>query len=108
MFGYMVQYETDTDKKGITMKKTFMLIGLLSMLLTGCNKQVVDTAYRFTYAQILMPDGSVIDGKVSSWTDFEDGDQIQLTIDGITYLTHSSNVVLSTKSPYSKSGSAEE
>ena len=90
------------------MKKSVILIGLLIVVLTGCNKQVVDTTYRFTYAQIKMPDGSVIDGKVSSWTDFEDGDQIQLTIDGITYLTHSSNVVLSTKNPYAKSGSAEE
>ena len=38
--------------------------------------------------------GEVVEGKVSSWTDFEDGDQIQVKIDGKTYLVHSSNVVL--------------
>lgn len=41
-----------------------------------------------------MPDGSVVSGKVSSWRDYEDGDQIQVVIDGVTYLVHSSNIVL--------------
>ncbi len=31
---------------------------------------------------------------VSSWKDYEDGDQIQVVIDGTTYLVHSSNIVL--------------
>lgn len=46
-----------------------------------------------------MPDGSTIKGKCDSWRDYEDGDQIQVTIDGITYLTHATNVVLATKEP---------
>lgn len=66
--------------------------------LTGCsnpyNKQIVDTAYGFDRAMIFMPDGNVIEGKVQSWTDFDDSDQIQVKIDGKTYFTHSSNVVL--------------
>ena len=33
-------------------------------------------------------------GAVQSWTDYEDGDQIQVKIDGITYLVHSSNIAL--------------
>ena len=64
------------------------------MLLAGCNKQMVDMTYSYEYAIIGLPNGEVVEGKVSSWTDFEDGDQIQVKIAGKTYLVHSSNVVL--------------
>ena len=77
---------------------TIIIIALLlviSFLLSGCgNKQIIDTKYRFDYAIILLPNGEVVDGPVESWTDFDDGDQIQVKIDGVTYLTHSMNVVL--------------
>ena len=64
------------------------------MLLAGCNKQMVDLTYSYEYAIIGLPNGEVVEGRVSSWTDFEDGDQIQVKIDGKTYLVHSANVVL--------------
>lgn len=64
---------------------------------SGCNKQVFDTAYTFKRAIISLPNGEVIDGDIQSWTDFEDGDQIQVKIDGKRYLVHSSNIVLITK-----------
>ena len=81
------------------MKKVIALllciIAVLSILvLTGCNKQMMDLTYSYEYAIIGLPNGEVVEGKVSSWTDFEDGDQIQVKIDGKTYLVHSSNVVL--------------
>ena len=84
------------------MKKVIALllavIGVLSaLLLSGCNKQMVDLTYSYEYAIIGLPNGEVVEGKVSSWTDFEDGDQIQVRIDGKTYLVHSSNVVLISK-----------
>ena len=63
-------------------------------VLSGCNKQMVDLTYSYEYAIISLPNGEVVEGKVSSWTDFEDGDQIQVRIAGKTYLVHSSNVVL--------------
>ena len=47
-----------------------------------------------TRAMIRLPDGSVVDGAVESWRDFEDGDQLQIKIDGVTYLVHSTNVAL--------------
>ena len=73
-------------------------IGVLSvLLLSGCNKQMVDLTYSYEYAIIGLPNGETVEGKVSSWTDFEDGDQIQVKIDGKTYLFHSSNVVLISK-----------
>ena len=74
------------------------IIALLSAcLLSGCNKQMVDLTYSYEYAIIGLPNGEVVEGKVSSWTDYEDGDQLQVKIDGKTYLVHSSNVVLISK-----------
>lgn len=67
---------------------------LLAMSLSGCNKQVVDLTYSYERAIISLPNGEIIDGKVQSWTDYADGDQIQVKIDGVTYLVHSSQVVL--------------
>jgi len=58
------------------------------------NRQIFDTTYRFEKAIISLPDGTVVSGKVDSWRDYEDGDQIQVKIDGTTYLVHSSNIVL--------------
>ena len=78
------------------MKKilAILLVIIFVLFCVGCNKQLVDLKYSFNYAIIGLPNGEVIEGKVQSWTDFEDGDQIQVKIDGITYLVHSSNVVL--------------
>jgi len=62
---------------------------------TGCgNKQFFDTAYTFDRAIIELPNGNIIDDNIDSWRDFEDGDQIQVKIDGVTYLVHSSDIVL--------------
>lgn len=67
---------------------------VLCFALTGCNKQVVDTTFSFDRAIISLPNGEVITGKVQSWKDYEDGDQIQVKIHGVTYLVHSSNAAL--------------
>ena len=74
-----------------------VILALTVMLLAGCNKQLVDLTYSYEYAIIGLPNGETVEGKVSSWTDFEDGDQLQIRIDGKTYLVHSSNVVLISK-----------
>ena len=78
------------------MKKLTALASALVLVLalTGCNKQMVDLTYSYERAILSLPNGEVIEGKVSSWTDFEDGDQIQVRSDGKTYLVHSSNIVL--------------
>lgn len=78
------------------MKKliAMMLVLLMGLTLPGCNKQMVDLTYSYERAIIKLPNGEIVEGKVTSWTDFEDGDQIQVRIDGKTYLVHSSNIVL--------------
>lgn len=73
---------------------TVVLAVLLCACSAGYNKKTFDTVYEFEYGYIAMPNGECIKGKVENWTDFEDGDMIQLKIEGKTYLTHSSNVVL--------------
>ena len=71
-----------------------VIVVLSTALLSGCNKQMLDLTYSYEYAIIGLPNGEVVEGKVSSWTDYEDGDQLQVKINGKTYLVHSSNVVL--------------
>ena len=78
------------------MKKIIALVLLITLALgiAGCNKQMVDLTFSYERAILVLPNGEVVEGRVSSWTDFEDGDQIQVKIDGKTYLVHSSNIVL--------------
>lgn len=72
----------------------FLLALAMVLSLCGCNRQILDTTYAYDRAIIALPNGEVIEGDVDTWTDYSDGDQIQVVIDGTTYLVHSSNVVL--------------
>lgn len=93
----VIRVKLDTSlMEGNVKKVIFCLIGLvvLAILLSGCNLQVFDTKWSFDRAIISLPNGEVVEGKVDSWRDFADGDQLQVKIDGVTYLTHSKNVVL--------------
>ena len=80
------------------MKKKLSIILAAAMMvatMSGCNKQMVDMTFKYDRAVIMMPDGEIVDVGVKSWTDFEDGDQIQVKGDnGVTYLVHSANIVL--------------
>ena len=71
-----------------------LVCALLVVSLAGCNRQLIDTTYRFDRAIVNLPDGTVVRGKVQSWKDYDNSDQIQVRIDGRTYLIHSANVVL--------------
>ena len=71
-----------------------IIVGVASVLLmAGCNKQVIDLTYEYSWAQLKMPDGTIVEGNIESWCDYE-GDQLQVVIDGVTYLVHSSNIVM--------------
>lgn len=83
------------------MKRIICFILALLMILclmattAGCgNRQILDMTYTFNHAILSLPNGKIVEGKVSSWKDYEDGDQIQVVIDGKTYLVHSSNIAL--------------
>lgn len=68
----------------------FILLGCLA----SCNYKLIDTTWNFDKAIISLPDGTIIEGEIEEWTDYSDGDQIQVKIDGVVYLVHSSDVVL--------------
>ena len=75
------------------MKKLIIFAALLATL-TGCNRTIVDTTWAYKYADI-QGIGTV---EITSWTDYENSDMIQVKAkDGTVYLTHSVNVVLRTK-----------
>lgn len=73
---------------------TILLAGVMTLGLTGCNKQIIDLQYSYNYAIIQLQNGKVIEGKIQSWTDYEDGEQLQVKIDGVVYLTNSYNCTL--------------
>ena len=62
--------------------------------ITHGNRSLLDTKNRFDYAIISLPNGEVVEGKVSSWLDYSDSDVVQITIDGKTYLTSYVNACL--------------
>lgn len=80
-----------------------VLILALALALTACqvgNRQVGwDTTQTFTYAILDLGNGELIEGTVESWRDFKDSDVVQFTMNGITYLTHYSKVILTTEKP---------
>lgn len=75
---------------------------ILSFFLTGCgqigNRQIGwDTTQTFKWAILELGNGELIEGEVTAWRDFDESDAVQFTINGITYLTHYSKVVLCTE-----------
>ena len=70
------------------------LIGVTVTAYAWGNRSWFDTTYSFDRVQIAMPDGSVVEGKVQSWQDYENSDVVQVKVDGKVYLTHYMNVVL--------------
>ena len=79
------------------------LILTLALALTTCqvgNRQVGwDTTQTFTYAILELGNGEIVEGTVTSWRDFDESDVVQFTMNGITYLTHYSKVILTTEKP---------
>lgn len=80
------------NKKG----KIFLIICMIIVMLfaTSCNMQIIDTTYKFDYVYINLDDKKMVEGVVSSWKDYDDCDMIQVVVNGDTYYTHSSNVIL--------------
>lgn len=83
------------------MKKIVFVVVLCILVclgLTGCrvgNRQIgFDTKQRFDEAIIFTPTYEVVSGDIEAWRDFSESDTVQVTVNGITYLTHYSNVIL--------------
>jgi len=69
-----------------------LLVTLVCAFMTSCNKLLLDTTYTFKYVHVIEAGKCY---KVIGWTDYEDGDQLQVNIEGIgTCLFHSNQIVL--------------
>lgn len=81
------------------MKKKVLGILLASMMmigLVGCgNKDLWDTNYTYDTAVIQLSNNESVEVEIKQWTDYEDGEQIQIIAkDGTVYLTSSYNCTL--------------
>lgn len=84
------------------MKKllSVLLAVVLVLTLTGCqeNKDYTSVllwdAQGYNYAIIKLQNGEVVEGTIEKWRDFEDGEQLEVTIEGVVYLTNSINCTL--------------
>lgn len=73
---------------------TALVCIIMTLTVTGCNKTILDTTYTFDEA-IICVGGEWMTVKVTEWTDYDDGDQIQIKAeDGTIYLVHASNCTL--------------
>ena len=70
-----------------------MITILFVFILNGCNYEL-DFNYTYDYGYILLPNGECVEGKVDSWSDYDESEQIQVVIDGITYFTDTTRCVL--------------
>lgn len=76
---------------------TVLALGMV-ISMSGCgNRQMIDLTYNYKYAVISLPNGDIVEGAVESWRDYDDGDQLQITVDGVTYFLHAANVALMTE-----------
>lgn len=73
--------------------KLISMILVVTLLLSGCNRTIIDTKWTFNKA-IIDFGGEIIEVRVSKWKDYE-GDAVQIVdIDGNVYLTSYVNVIL--------------
>lgn len=86
-------------KNKIIVGIAFVLTIISVFIMASCdvsayNRTWFDTTYSFDYAWVERADGTIVEGEVDSWLDFENSDQIQIEIDGEIYLVHMSNATL--------------
>lgn len=74
------------------MKKLKFLLLLPLLMLSGCNKQLFDTNFKFTKVHVFATNKCY---EITSWTDYDDSEQIQVKIkDYGTCLFYSNQIVL--------------
>ena len=86
--------KTDSSWKfAISLMAMVVVVGLCFMVLTTCNKQILDFNLKFDRAYVKIGD-EWKDVAIKSWNDY-DGEQIQITLqDDTVILTSSMNCIL--------------
>lgn len=86
-------------KKYVALVLALILALACTVTAHAANRGWFDFNYEFRYATIYLSNNLTIVGVCEKWWDYEDSDMIQVQIGGNVYLTHSSNVVLSSTKP---------
>lgn len=83
-----------------------VIIFVILVTSVGCNYQIVDFNYKFTKVHMSFDGEHYQCYNIESWRDYEDGEQIQVDIDGYgTVLASSVNAILiQDKCPYCDKG----
>lgn len=87
------------------MKKKIVAAGiaLAGCLLAGCSDGMPDPvgiSYDFNYAQVRLPDGTIVEGECETWSRANNGsDRLRVTIDGIDYVGSYNNIMLFSEKP---------
>lgn len=68
------------------------ILCLTTLLITGCNKQILDLDYTYNKA-ICNYNGDIFELEIDKWKDYE-GEQIQVKSNGKTYLLSANNCYL--------------
>jgi hypothetical protein len=78
------------------MKRAIIVLAVAAALLASCgNRKVFNTQFRYEHAIIYAPDGTkVVEGEIEWWRDHEDA-TLDVKINGVVYLVHSVNIVMS-------------
>ena len=71
-----------------------LLLAIPVLLLTGCNKQIIDFEYSYDKA-VCVVGNETKEIEIKKWKDYDDGEQIQIiSKDGKTYLMSMNNCTL--------------
>lgn len=76
-----------------------LLTVLLVFSLSGCQENkdygsIIWDSQGYNFAIIELQNGEIVEGPIEKWRDFEDGEQLEVTINGTVYLTNSINCTL--------------
>ncbi len=73
-----------------------VILAIMTLLLKGCNRQIVDINWNFRRAVIRDGFGNLSGTiNIKSWRDYDQSDMVQITTDkGQVILTHSTNIIL--------------
>ena len=81
-------------KRKIIILLTLLLCAVCTISLSACNYQVIDLQFSYNYAYMKIGE-EWVNVPITKWTDYEDGEQIQITLqDGSVILTSSINCIL--------------